>query len=59
MLSIKDIGIITEIVANWDDIVTPMYRIFGSDISPAHWIKAGEIKGQRVARKMTPNISLN
>lgn len=59
MLSAKDKRIIAEAVQLWDDLTLPLLRIFGSDITPAHWIYAGYIKGKQGALSHPVKIHSN
>lgn len=47
VLSRKDRVMIEQAAELWEDITLPMLRIFGNDITPAHWIYAGYIKGKQ------------
>jgi len=50
MLTVRDIGIIRDAVGLWGrDIELHLLRIFGNDITPAHWIQAGLELGKRAA----------
>jgi hypothetical protein len=50
---------IQQVCKLWDDITLPMLKIFGADITPAHWLYAGYLYGKRDTGKMSLTNHLN